>query len=246
MGSLGDDLATGFKLVVVSFVWGLPVLVVTLPTVVGAAIMDSGGDAAVFGLMLLLCGTCLSVAYGLFLALVQPGYTIAFARDERIRSGLAFTQIWQWTRANISDVAVVAIVYVVGSLIISTVAPLVGVVACVVGLVVTVPLGILVVTYFQYHLYGQLPVGVLGGGFGSTDSGFASGLDDADAMPAASTVVVTAPAPASDTPVATTEDVVADGEEDAVEDESVDEPVTDAPADGSGEEDVDPGTADRT
>ncbi|MEZ4636662.1 MAG: hypothetical protein R2856_17155 [Caldilineaceae bacterium] len=55
---MSDDLATGFKLVVVSFaVWGLPVLVVTLPTVVGAAIMDSGGDAAVFGLMLLLCGT---------------------------------------------------------------------------------------------------------------------------------------------------------------------------------------------
>ena len=158
-----DDLARGFKLFVVSFVWTLPVLVMTLPTLLGAVMLDTGDEgAAVFGLILLLCGSCLSLVYGLFVALVQPGFTISFARDERIRSGLAFTEIWQYTRKHIGDVAVVAIVYVVGSLILSTVAFLVGLVACGIGLLVTIPLGTLVIAYFQYHLYGQLPVDGLG------------------------------------------------------------------------------------
>jgi hypothetical protein len=125
--------------------------------------LDTGDEgAAVFGLILLLCGSCLSLVYGLFVALLQPGFTISFARDERIRSGLAFTEIWQYTRKHIGDVAVVAIVYVVGSLILSTVAFLVGLVACGIGLLVTIPLGTLVIAYFQYHLYGQLPVDGLG------------------------------------------------------------------------------------
>lgn len=158
-----DDLARGFKMFIVSLVWSLPVLVVTVPTIFGAALLDTGDEgAAVFGLMLLLCGSCLSLIYGLFVALAQPGFTISFARTERIRSGLAFTEIWQYTRKNIGDVAVVAIVYVVGSLILSTVAFLVGLVACGIGLLVTMPLGTLVIAYFQYHLYGQLPVSGLG------------------------------------------------------------------------------------
>lgn len=153
-----DDLARGFKMFVVTFVWTLPVLVMTLPTIFGAVLLDTGDEgAALFGLVLLLCGSCLSLIYALFVALVQPGFTISFARDERIRSGLAFTEIWQFTRKNIGDVAVVAIVYVVGSLILSTVAFLVGLVACGIGLIVTIPLGTLVTAYFQYHLYGQLP-----------------------------------------------------------------------------------------
>lgn len=157
-----EDLVRGLKLFVVQFVWALPIFLVVLPVIFGAAIADnSRGAGEFFGTMLILCGSCLSVLYGLFVVLVQPGFTIAFARDEQIGSGLRLTPIWQWTRAHLSDVAVVAIVYVVGSLIIGTVASIVGVILCGIGLLVTMPLGQLVIYYFQYHLYGQLDPGIL-------------------------------------------------------------------------------------
>ncbi len=194
-----DDLARGFKLFVVSLVWSLPAIIVSLPSLLGGFMMDSNSDgAAAIGLMLFLCGTCLTLVYALFLALVQPGYTIAFARDESIRSGLDFSAIWQWTRAHLSDVAVVAIVYVVGSMIISTVAFLVGLIACGIGILVTIPLGTLVVTYFQYHLYGQLPEGNLGTPTSRART-YAAEEDSFSTPPAstppASTVVVSSPAP---------------------------------------------------
>jgi uncharacterized membrane protein (DUF373 family) len=153
----GEDLVRGLKLLVVQLAWTLPIILVVLPIIFGGAIAENGGDAAEFiGVMLMLCGSCLSLFYGLFVALVQPGFTLAFARDEQISSGLQLTPIWQWTRAHLSNVVVVAIVYVVGSLIIGTVASIVGLILCGIGLLVTLPLGQLVIYYFQYHLYGQL------------------------------------------------------------------------------------------
>ncbi|MBX2998423.1 MAG: DUF4013 domain-containing protein [Caldilineaceae bacterium] len=153
----GEDLVRGLKLFVVGFVWALPIILVFLPVLFGSIMVDQGGAAEGFGVMLILCGTCLSLIYGLFIALAQPGFTIAFARDEKISSGLQFTPIWQWTRAHLSDVVIVAIVYVVGGLIIGTVAGIAGAILCGIGLLVTLPLGQLVIYYFQYHLFGQLP-----------------------------------------------------------------------------------------
>jgi hypothetical protein len=162
----GEDLVRGLKLFAVQFVWAFPVILVFLPVIFGAAIAEnSRGAGETFGALLILCGSCLSLIYGLFVVLAQPGFTIAFARDEKISSGLQFTPIWQWTRTHLSDVAVVAIVYVVGSLIIGTVAGIVGTILCVIGLLVTLPLGQLVIYYFQYHLYGQLDPGILAPGY---------------------------------------------------------------------------------
>ena len=208
-----DDLACGFKLFVVSIVWALPAIILSLPTLLGGFMLDTnnGGNngGAAIGLMFVLCGTCLSLVYALFLALVQPGYTIAFARDESIRSGLDFSAIWQWTRAHLSDVAVVAIVYVVGSMIISTVAFLVGLIACGIGILVTIPLGTLVVTYFQYHLYGQLPAGSLGTS-ASRSSAYTAEGDRYSTPPAStqppSTVVVSSPPPVGSEVPPTVED----------------------------------------
>ena len=96
------------------------------------------------------------MAYGLFLALMIPGINIWFARDEQIRTGIAFTDIWQWTRAHLSKVLLFTLAYIVASAIISAVAGLAGAVFCLVGLIVTVPLGQLITTTYQYHLLGQI------------------------------------------------------------------------------------------
>jgi uncharacterized membrane protein len=162
----GEDLVRGLKLFAVQFIWAFPVILVILPVIFGAALAEnSRGAGETFGVLLILCGSCLSLIYGIFVVLMQPGFTIAFARDEKISSGLQFTPIWQWTRTHLSDVAVVAIVYVVGGLIIGTVASIVGTILCGIGLLVTLPLGQLVIYYFQYHLYGQLDPGILAPGY---------------------------------------------------------------------------------
>ena len=51
---------------------------------------------------------------------------------------------------------IVAILTVIASLIITTVGSIVGLILCVIGAVVTLPLSQLIVYYFQGHLYGQL------------------------------------------------------------------------------------------
>ena len=152
----GDDLVRGFKLMVVGFVWSLPALVFAVPTAIGG-MMTNGGDAAqFFGIMIILCSGVVIFLYTLFVLLITPGYTIAFAQDERISSGLQLGEIWAWTRQNIGQVIIVAIVVALGAMAIMLLASIVGAVLCFIGLAVTLPLAVLVVSLFQYHLYGQL------------------------------------------------------------------------------------------
>jgi cytochrome b561 len=153
----GEDLARGFKLVIASLVWGLPILVLVIPSIIGSAMTESRSDGAQFmGSMLLICGSCLTMIYGLLLTAVTPGISIAFAKDEQITSALQFRQILAWTQANIGQVLVVTLVYIAASIALTLVGSIVGVLLCVVGLIITIPLASLLTSLFQYHLYGQL------------------------------------------------------------------------------------------
>jgi hypothetical protein len=169
----GEDLARGFKLIVATLVWSLPVLILIIPTAIGNALASSNNEGAQFiGAMLSICSTCLTLIYGLLLAVVTPGISIAFARDEQITSALQFREILAWTQANIGQVLVVTLVYIAASIVLSIVGSIVGVLLCVVGLIITIPLATLLTSLFQYHLYGQLayayPMGHSGGDTGLT------------------------------------------------------------------------------
>ncbi len=156
-----EDLSRGFKLAVVSLVWALPALLLTIPVVMGGVLMGAGDNngagflTAIGGLTFAL-GNCLVILFGLFYALVTPGFTVWFARNEQISEGLKLTEIWEWTRRNLGGVVLVMIAYIIASIVISTVASIVGTVLCLVGLIVTIPLGTLATYLYQYHLIGQL------------------------------------------------------------------------------------------
>ncbi len=153
----GEDLARGFKLVVATIVWSLPMIILIIPTIIGGAMTDSRSDGAQFvGAMLLICGNCLVLLYGLILAVATPGISIAIAKDEQITSGLQFREIIAWTRANIGQVLVVTLVYIAASIALSLIGSIVGTLLCLVGLIITLPLATLLTGLFQYHLYGQL------------------------------------------------------------------------------------------
>ncbi len=152
----GGDLSRGFKYVVVALVWSLAAYLMMVPLFIGGALADSGGAGEFIGSAIILCTSCLLMLYGIFVALAAPGFTISFAHDEHIGSGLKVTKIWAWTRANLGQVIIVMLVVMAVSFIASILAGIVGVILCVIGLAVTLPLSILFLTLFQYHLYGQL------------------------------------------------------------------------------------------
>lgn len=152
----GDDLVRGFKFLVVSLVWSLPAIIFTIPSTIGGMLTEGGGSAETVGGIIVFCATCLVSLYSLFVALVSPGFTIGFATDERIGSGLQFTKIWNWTQQNIGQVVIAVIVIIVAGIAISLVGSIAGALLCLVGLVVTLPLIMLITTIYQFHIYGQL------------------------------------------------------------------------------------------
>ena len=106
----GDDLVRGVKLACVYVVWALPIIFVSVPLSIFGAILDESfryGDD-VMGLFLL-CSFCLTFLVAIAYAVLQPGFTIAFARKEQISDGLQASEIWNWTRDNIGNVVIVAI-----------------------------------------------------------------------------------------------------------------------------------------
>jgi hypothetical protein len=162
-----QDLVRGAKSVVVNIVWGLPFLIVFIPffciipfMVISAANAANSGDEgvmAVFGIQAAVWCTIpvillVQVLYQLF----APGFTIAYARREQIGEGLRFGAIYRWTRANLSQVAIVALVAFGVAYAINTIAAMVGMLLCFVGLLVTAPLGTLFASLYTHHLYGQL------------------------------------------------------------------------------------------
>jgi hypothetical protein len=154
----GDDLVSGLKLAVAMFIYALPIFLFTVPMTVGAALTDQGrrGGVEAVGWPLMLCGICLVTLYSIAFTLFQPGITVAFARDESLRSALQISDIWAWTRRNLSGVLVVTVVYIIASIVIGLAGAIVGVILCLVGLIVTIPLATLYTYLVQSHLYGQL------------------------------------------------------------------------------------------
>lgn len=186
----GEDLARGFKLVIASIVWALPIIILIIPSIIGGALTESRNDSAQFiGVMLLICGQCLTFIYGLLLAVVTPGISIAFAKHERINSALQFREIIAWTRENIGQVLVVTIVIIAASFALSLVGLIAGLLLCLVGVIITIPLATLLAGLFQYHLYGQLayaapfPGGSFSGGSSPSEPSTTSYATPSDIAP---------------------------------------------------------------
>jgi hypothetical protein len=152
------DLSRGFKLGVVYVVWALPLLFLSLPMVFGGILTDSdSGIVNGIGALAMMVGYCLAMLYGLALLVFSPGYTIHFVRGgDQIGAGLRLSAVWEWTKGHVSEVILYTVAYIVASMIISIAASVVGVLLLCVGLIVTIPLGTLLQTVYQFNLLGQI------------------------------------------------------------------------------------------
>ena len=156
------DLTRGFKLFVVTLVWGLPFILVGLPIAFGGIMLGVGSDEnsigplGALGGLTMGFGYCLIFIYGIIYAVMTPGFTVWYARNEQISDGFKVTEIWHWTRSNLGNVILVMVAVAVASMIISAAASVVGMLLCFIGLLVTIPLSVLVTYLYQYNLIGQL------------------------------------------------------------------------------------------
>lgn len=143
----GDKAVKGIKLLVVYFVWALPLIVIAIPSALVGSIGNGNSAGAAISL-LALCLSCLMFLYGILLTVLMPAITIKFAENESIADGFAFSDIFRFTRENIGDIIIVVLVLWA----VQIIASIVGTILCLIGLLFTGFWSYLV----QAHLFGQI------------------------------------------------------------------------------------------
>jgi hypothetical protein len=150
---LGKFLGRGLKAFVISLVFSIPSMIFQLPSsILNVAAQNASSDdgsGAKFGGMaaIAICSGFLGAIYGLFLAFVMPAaYALFLKNNEEIGAGFRFGEIF----GLIKKAPVAYLLAVVGGLIAGLISSL-GVIACVVGLLITIPYSVLIMS----HFYGQ-------------------------------------------------------------------------------------------
>ena len=152
----GGFLKRGFRLCAAFFIWALPLILVTLPLTVGGTLTDqhrSGMEAV--GAILITCSSCLIILWGLLLTLFTPAIYVRVARTERFAAAFELGKLWAFTRDNLGNVIIAVLLVWVAGFIAAIIAGL-GLIALVIGVVVTIPFANLWQTLVQAHLFGQI------------------------------------------------------------------------------------------
>jgi hypothetical protein len=146
-------LTRGLKAWVVGIVYAIPSLLLQIPSGIMRAVAqtssnDNGGGAAMGGLAIItLCISLLNLLYSLFLAFVYPAvYANFVAHDDQIGAGLRFGEIF----GLVKKAPMAYLLALIGTLIASVISGL-GLIACIIGVIVTIAYSILIMC----HFYGQ-------------------------------------------------------------------------------------------
>lgn len=152
----GGFLARGFKLFAAFLVWALPAILIGIPLSIGSALADqnSGGMGAIAAI-LIACSSCLLILWGIFLTLLSPAIYVRIAQTDRFAAAFEFSRLWAFTRDNLGNIIIAILLTWVAGLIASIVAPL-GLIALIIGVLVTLPFAMLWQYLVQAHLFGQI------------------------------------------------------------------------------------------
>jgi hypothetical protein len=152
----GGFFTRGLKLVVVIIVLALPFIPLMIPFGIGSALSNSENQAVnVIGALFMVFGFGLALLYGLFLALIQPAIYVRLARTDRFAAALDVGKLWSFTVANIGNVIIAILLTMVTGLIAAILSPL-GLLAFIIGVVVTVLFASFWQMLVQVHLYAQV------------------------------------------------------------------------------------------
>jgi hypothetical protein len=149
----GKFLTRGLKLFVISLVYSIPAMIFQIPNTAANLLASSSSNsdsAAAMASVIMAVSACsglLNMLYSLALAFILPAiYGMFLVNNEEISAGFRFGEIF----ALAKKAPTAFLLALVGYLIAEMIGGL-GVIACVVGLIVTIPYSILIIS----HFYGQ-------------------------------------------------------------------------------------------
>jgi hypothetical protein len=152
----GELFILGLKLVIVQFIWALPLIILSTGSSIPAALTENSSNAQGFLIALsAVCG-CLSFIVGILYSLVEPVVTFLFARDGEFAAAFDFGRVFRLVRDNIVNLIVAMIISAVAGFALVLVGLFVGTLALVIGLIVTFPAAVLLSELVKAHLYGQV------------------------------------------------------------------------------------------
>lgn len=149
-------LKRGFRLFAAFFIWALPAILVAIPLTVGGTLTDQDRNGMeAIGAILITCSSCLMILWGLVLTLFTPAIYVRVAYTERFAAAFELGKLWSFTRDNIGNIIIAILLVWVASLVAAVIAGL-GVIALVIGVLVTIPFANLWQYLVQAHLFGQI------------------------------------------------------------------------------------------
>ena len=153
----GADLGRGFKVFVANFLYGLPIVLVSLLLFLPLALTQNSSEASLIAIMLAALGGFVILLYALFLAVLMPAVNANLAVKEKIGAALEFKTIFRMLRNNLK-----AWLIVMGGVLLCSaiIAPIGGIVLAI-GAIVTGFYSQLIVAHLtgQAYAHSQTPGG---------------------------------------------------------------------------------------
>jgi hypothetical protein len=122
----------GLWVFLIFLVWSIPIIIFAcLQTVGAAAVGDNEDLVGAYGVVSV-CFSCLSVLWGLVLAVFGPAILIRFSEVGQFAAGFRFSELFSLISANVGSYIIVLLLMWVAGLIASF-----GVILCVIGIIFT-------------------------------------------------------------------------------------------------------------
>lgn len=151
----GDQLGKGFQVFLISLVYSLPLIVLSIPlALVDSAStnsLGSGDQTGGYALMALsLCCGGLMLLYGILLAFVYPAAVGNFAAKGSLGAAFQFSEVLGLVR----KAPVAYLIVILGSFVAGIIAPL-GAIACVIGAILTYTYAYAAIAHLEGQAYNQ-------------------------------------------------------------------------------------------
>lgn len=145
----GERWIIGFKSWVISLVYALPAVIVSLLFTVPSSILSnsSNNGAAAAGGLIGLVGSCLNFLLSIVVAIILPAAIGRFAATGNLAEGFKFAEVFATVRQNIGMYVIIALF----STIVASILTGIGLIVCLIGAAFTGFYAYLM----SYHLYGQ-------------------------------------------------------------------------------------------
>jgi hypothetical protein len=144
----GGYFMKGLQVFVIGLVYSLPMILISICGSLPSIFMQNGNDNTAAGILsaISICISCISIIYSLLLMVVLPAALAKFAESGQMGSAFRFGEVIGLVRAAPAAYVMVLL----GGIIASFISGL-GVIACGIGLVFTIPYAMAI----NAHLYGQ-------------------------------------------------------------------------------------------